>query len=517
MKKTIALLLAAVMLLSLAACGAKQPQSTGGQTESNEKSDTSVSNPFANVEIKTSPDKYTWYIKNYVGKNLASIGYTSMGGDRMDSYGNGYIQLILRTPNGEYVDIHNEDDLKNWRVIGQSLEPNTEIKYTYQVDSDGEEYDNLIAYQNIEEIVLALAPVGGDADVPEMTAINTTADRCTLFIREYVGRNLTQCGYTSMGGDRMDAYGSAYVHLALVSTNGDFVDIQNEESMKNWVVVAQNIVPNTELKLTYQLDEDGNEYDNLISYQNIEEIVLAVAPVGEAVEIPSLTAISPSPDRYTNYIRDYTGRTLAQCGYISMAGKLMDQYGAAYIHLVICADDGSFVDIHDDSALKNYVVTSQSIDPNSELKMTYSVDSEGNEYENLIDTQNIEEIELYVTRMNSYSSEPEEAEATEPSEEMPTTESGEGSKLIDGLRPEFKEAMDAYEDFYGEYCDFMVKYKENTSDLALLVEYADIMERAVEMDEAFQAWEDEDLNNEELKYYLEVNNRVMQMLVDVME
>ena len=63
----------------------------------------------------------------------------------------------------------------------------------------------------------------------------------------------------------------------------------------------------------------------------------------------------------------------------------------------------------------------------------------------------------------------------------------------------------------------MVKYKENTSDLALLVEYADIMERAVEMDEAFQAWEDEDLNNEELKYYLEVNNRVMQMLVDVME
>ena len=77
--------------------------------------------------------------------------------------------------------------------------------------------------------------------------------------------------------------------------------------------------------------------------------------------------------------------------------------------------------------------------------------------------------------------------------------------------------MDAYEDFYGEYCDFMVKYKENPSDLSLLAEYADIMERAVEMDEAFQEWEDEDLNNEELKYYLEVNNRVMQILVDAMD
>ena len=312
----------------------------------------------------------------------------------------------------------------------------------------------------------------------------------------------------------MDAYGSAYVHLSLVSTNGDFVDIQEEKSMKNWVVVAQNIVPNTELKLTYQLDEDGNEYDNLISYQNIEEIVLAVALVGEAFDIPTLTAISPSPDRCTNYIREYTGRTLAQCGYISMSGKLMDQYGSAYIHLVVCADDGSFVDIHDDSTLKNYVVTGQSITPNTELKVTYSLDSDGNEYDNLIDTQNIEEIELYVTRMNSYSSEPE---VTEPAVEVSTTEPATESELVDGLRPEFKEAMDAYEDFYGEYCDFMVKYKENPSDLSLLAEYADIMERAVEMDEAFQEWEDEDLNNEELKYYLEVNNRVMQILVDAMD
>ena len=516
MKKTIAILLAAVMLLSLAACGTDQPKGTAGQTRSNEKADIQISNPFANVEIKTSPDKDTWYIKNYVGKNLASIGYTSMGGNRMDSYGNGYIQLILRTPNGEYIDIHNEDDLKNWRVIGQSLEPNTEIKYTYQVDSDGEEYDNLVACQNIEEIVLALAPVGGNASTPEMTAINTSADRYTLFIREYVGRNLTQCGYTSMGGDRMDTYGSAYVHLSLVATNGDFVDIQGEEYIKDWVVVAQNIAPNAELKLTYQLDEDGNEYDNLISYQNIEEIVLAVAPVGEAFDIPTLTAITPSLDRYTNYIRDYNGRTLAQCGYISMSGKLIDQYGSAYIHLVICADDGSFVDIHDDSALKNYVVIGQSITPNTELKMTYSLDSDGNEYDNLIDTQNIEEIELYVTRMNSYSGESEETEVTEPSTEAPATKPAAESELVDGLRPEFKQAMDAYEDFYGEYCDFMVKYKENPSDLSLLAEYADIMERAVEMDEAFREWEDEDLNNEELKYYLEVNNRVMQMLVDAM-
>ena len=506
MKKWIAIVLSVIMLLCAAACGTAPQSDNEEQPDAVQKDTASIFNPNANVEIKTSPDKYTWYVKSYVGKNLASVGYTSLGGDRMDSYGNGYIQLILRAPDGEFVDINNEDELKNWRVVGQSLEPNTEIKYTYEVNPDGEEYDSLIACQNIEEIVLALDRVGGNATIPEMTAINTTADRYTSYIREYVGRNLTQCGYTSIAGNRNDAYGDAYVQLSLVTTNGDFVDVQEEESMKNWVVVAQNITPNTELKLTYQLDADGKEYDNLIAYQNIEEIVLAIAPVGEDVEIPTLTAISPTPDRYTSYIRDYTGRTLAQCGYVSIIGKLMDQYGSAYIHLIVCADDGSYVDVNDATTLKNYVVTGQSVAPNTELKMVYSVDSEGKEYDNLIDTQNIEEIEIYVTCVNSYSAE---------SEEIETSAEATEAELIDGLRPEFKAAMDAYEDFYGEYCDLIVKYKENPSDMSILNEYMDVMERAIEVDEAFQEWVDGDLNEKELKYYIEVQGRVSKKLLEV--
>lgn len=85
-----------------------------------------------------------------------------------------------------------------------------------------------------------------------------------------------------------------------------------------------------------------------------------------------------------------------------------------------------------------------------------------------------------------------------------------------GIRPDFKEAMDAYEAFYDEYCDFMKKYSENPTDLDLILEYTDILATAEEMDEAFDKWESEDLTDEELKYYLEVNTRVMQKLVDVM-
>ncbi len=88
-------------------------------------------------------------------------------------------------------------------------------------------------------------------------------------------------------------------------------------------------------------------------------------------------------------------------------------------------------------------------------------------------------------------------------------------ELIDGMRPEFKEAMDAYEAFYTEYCDFMAEYSENPTDLKLLAKYSEMLIKVEEMNEAFEAWDEDELNNEELKYYLDVNNRVMKMLLDV--
>lgn len=88
-------------------------------------------------------------------------------------------------------------------------------------------------------------------------------------------------------------------------------------------------------------------------------------------------------------------------------------------------------------------------------------------------------------------------------------------KLIDGMRPEFKEAMDAYEAFYDEYCEFMAEYEKNPSDMTLLLKYTEMLAKMTEMNEAFEAWDEEELNDAELKYYLDVSNRVMQKLIDV--
>lgn len=104
------------------------------------------------------------------------------------------------------------------------------------------------------------------------------------------------------------------------------------------------------------------------------------------------------------------------------------------------------------------------------------------------------------------------APTTAPTEAVTEAPTEPAQELVDGMRPEFKEAMDAYEAFYDEYVDFMKKYSANPTDFSLLMQYAGMLTKVAEMDEAFNKWDQEDLNNAELKYYLEVNNRVMQKL-----
>ena len=84
---------------------------------------------------------------------------------------------------------------------------------------------------------------------------------------------------------------------------------------------------------------------------------------------------------------------------MSLGGDLRDSYGAASVKFVIIADDGSYVDPEDSKSLKGFVVTNQNISPNTELNLTFLKDSEGVEYDNLVDSQSIEEIELYVQRL----------------------------------------------------------------------------------------------------------------------
>jgi len=104
-----------------------------------------------------------------------------------------------------------------------------------------------------------------------------------------------------------------------------------------------------------------------------------------------------------------------------------------------------------------------------------------------------------------------EEETTVPSETTPSKDTSS-----EGVRNEFKEAMDNYEAFFDEYVSFMKKYQQSGgTDLSLLADYANYLTTYAEMMEEFEDWEDEELNDAELAYYIQVQNRINTKLLEV--
>lgn len=150
MKKFISILSVIAICTTLAACN-----SAGGIDDTN-----GTSSIKKKIVLETAPpDKYTYYLKDYVGRNCASLG--NVWGTQIfdNSYGPGSIRLNLIADDGSYVDIHDENALKGYRVTGQSVEPNTEIKLVFKNDENGEESNYDVENQSLSEINLYVSPV----------------------------------------------------------------------------------------------------------------------------------------------------------------------------------------------------------------------------------------------------------------------------------------------------------------------------------------------------------------------
>lgn len=110
---------------------------------------------------------------------------------------------------------------------------------------------------------------------------------------------------------------------------------------------------------------------------------------------------------------------------------------------------------------------------------------------------------------------------TEPSSTPDTSKPSESAqsnndKLVDGMRPDFKEAMDSYEEFMNEYVAFMKKYADSDgTDASILADYATYMGKYADMVDKFDKWESEDMNAAETAYYIDVQTRVSKMLLEV--
>lgn len=87
--------------------------------------------------------------------------------------------------------------------------------------------------------------------------------------------------------------------------------------------------------------------------------------------------------------------------------------------------------------------------------------------------------------------------------------------LINRMHPEFKDAMDSYEAFIDEYCQFMKKYAAtSTPNEDLLTDYNSYIQKYTETMNAFKDWKNKEMNDIETAYYLEVQTRVTQKLLE---
>lgn len=384
----------------------------------------------------------------------------------------------------------------------------------------------------------SIAPKETETPGFTFTQIKESPDKYTWYVKDYVGKNCATLG-EEYSGMLYDEYGAGGLRLVFVTADGSHVDAESQEALKEYVVTRQSLEPNTEIKLTFGKDKDGNEVDYRVIHQTQREIILTVKRVGTDEEYEgAVTVINSSPDKYTYYISDYVGRNLADCGYNGYGDYICDEYGGGTIVFVVVTEDGTFIDPEDDEQLRGYKVVAQSVAPNTEFILTYQTNNEGVEYDSYVKTQNFYEIDLYVSPIPGYvPSEPEATEepvapeetvvvesvmepaetvvveSTEVSEEPESAEPEVG--LVDGMRPEFKAAMDSYEEFYAEYCGFMEKYNQNPSDLTLTVEYYQLLIKMEEMEADFAAWTEGELNDAEFVYYLEMSDRVMERMLEV--
>ena len=123
---------------------------------------------------------------------------------------------------------------------------------------------------------------------------------------------------------------------------------------------------------------------------------------------------------------------------------------------------------------------------------------------------------IYETSQSDMPSSVETADTKDVSgTEESVFQSNEVSRPVVGIRPEFKEAMDSYEEFYKEYVDFLKRYESSDNALSMITDYMDYLSKYAEMGEKLDALNTSELSEEETAYYMEVMARITKLLSEL--
>ena len=93
----------------------------------------------------------------------------------------------------------------------------------------------------------------------------------------------------------------------------------------------------------------------------------------------------------------------------------------------------------------------------------------------------------------------------------------EKSGAVNGVSPEFKAMIDAYEDFFDNYVSFMNNYMKNPTDMTLLLNYAKFIG---EYEDAMKEIEDiksQELSPEDYAYYIDFMGRLQKKMLNIIQ
>ncbi len=103
----------------------------------------------------------------------------------------------------------------------------------------------------------------------------------------------------------------------------------------------------------------------------------------------------------------------------------------------------------------------------------------------------------------------ERPEQTEQETQTPAS----SADVPEGVNPDLKAFLDSYEAFMNEYIEFMSSYDASSSSVTMLLQYAELMKQYADFAEKVDAYDTDDMSNEDAAYYLEVIARVQANLI----
>lgn len=125
------------------------------------------------------------------------------------------------------------------------------------------------------------------------------------------------------------------------------------------------------------------------------------------------------------------------------------------------------------------------------------------------------EFEEETTVAETSKAESSKAESSKSESKAESSKKEQSSKSSDSVTPEFKKAMDKYEEFFDEYAEFMEKYANSDNPASMMKEYSEYMTKYTETMQAFSECEDEEMTEADSLYYLEVQTRINQKLANI--